>query len=202
MNAYSTDLHGCQTKELKPREARQPTDLHGWFVRDTEETAWDFIISNLSYSGCRIRTAAPLQSGERIRLSVAKRGIIESTVVWRRGEAAGLAFAVKRAAPAQWPRKALRYETRLSVLVRQRGRTSQRMEALNISQVGCCLEFVSPPRAGELLWVQLRGLVPLAAEVRWVEGHQVGVAFAHAIQSIVFQLLIDQWKAAGALRAN
>lgn len=203
MSAYSTDFYGCDTRELKAREARQPADLHGWFARDNDETAWDFIIINLSYSGCRIRTAAPLQIGEHVRLSVARRGIIESTVVWRRGEEAGLAFAVKpSAAPAHWPRKAMRYKTRLSVLVRQRGRTSQRMEALDISQVGCCLEFVSPPRDGDLLWVQLRGLQPLAAEVRWIEGHQVGVAFAHPIQSIVFQLLIDQWKAAGSLRAS
>jgi hypothetical protein len=196
MSAYSTDFYGCDTREMKPREERRPAHLHGWFVRNDDETAWDFIISNLSYGGCRIRTAAPLRIGEYIRLSVARRGIIESNVVWRNGEEAGLAFAVEPAAKAHWPRKALRYKARLSVLVRRRGRASQRMDALDISQVGCRLEFVSPPREGDILWVQLRGLQPLAAEVRWVEGKDAGVAFAQPISPAVFQLLIDLWKLA------
>jgi hypothetical protein len=187
---------------MKPREERRPASFHGWFARKTDETAWDFIITNLSYGGCRIKTAAPLQQGEHLLLSVARRGIIESTVVWRRGEDAGIAFAVEPAVPAYWPRKAVRYKSRLSVLVRRQGRASQRMEASDISQIGCCLEFVSPPREGDLVWVQLCGLQPLASEVRWVEGRQVGVSFAHPIQSLVFQLLIDKWRAMGALSAS
>jgi hypothetical protein len=187
---------------MKPREERRPASFHGWFAREADEAAWDFLITNLSYSGCRIKTAAPLKQGERLRLSVARRGIIESTVVWRRGEDAGLAFAVEPRAPAYWPRKAVRYQSRLSVLVRRQGRASQRMEASDISQIGCCLEFVSPPREGETVWVQLCGLQPLPSEVRWVEGGKVGVSFAHPIQSIIFQLLIDQWKATGALSAS
>jgi hypothetical protein len=42
-------------------------------------------------------------------------------------------------------------------------------------------------------------LQPLTAEVRWVEGFVVGVAFTQPINSVVFQLLIDQWKAIGAI---
>jgi hypothetical protein len=184
---------------MRPRPERRPTQFHGWFARNKDETAWDFIISNLSYGGCRIRTAAPLEEGEHIRLSVTGRGIIESTVIWRRGEEAGLAFKVEPAAKAHWPRKAARYKSRASVVVRRQGRASQRIDALDISQVGCRLEFVSPPREGDLLWVQLRGLQPLTAEVRWVEGFVVGVAFTQPINSVVFQLLIDQWKAIGAI---
>lgn len=76
------------------------------------------------------------------------------------------------------------------------------MEASDISQVGCCLDFVSAPREGDLVWVQLTGLQPLASEVRWLEGCRVGVSFAHPIQAIIFQVLIDQFKETGALSAS
>lgn len=85
---------------MKPREERRPASFHGWFARDTYEAAWDFVITNLSYSGCRIKTAVPVKVGERLRLCVAGRGIIESTVVWLRGKDVELAFAVEPSAPA------------------------------------------------------------------------------------------------------
>jgi hypothetical protein len=194
VNAFASDFHGCDTRPVTPREERRPADLHGWFVRTSDEIVWDFIITNLSYGGCRIRTAAPLAVKESIRLSVARRGVIESTVAWRRDDEAGLTFAVAPRVIPRWPRKVTRYKSRLSVLVRKQGQSSQRIDAIDISQVGCCLEFVTPPREGDLLWVQLQGLAPIASQVRWVKDRHAGVAFTNSINSLVFELLVAQWE--------
>ena len=192
MNAHCGQLHAAAAA-VTQREERRPSDLRGWFTRNGEDSSWDFLILNLSYGGCQLRTGAQLHVGEQLSLSVMRRGVIEATVKWRNGDRYGLAFIVQKPSKPHWPRKAERHKAELNVLVRHPGRRSQHIDATDVSPHGCCLSFVDAPREGALLWVQLPCLEPIEATVRWVDGHRAGVSFGKPIHAAVFDLLLEAW---------
>jgi len=178
-----------------PREDRKDVTLRGWFVRPLDQSVWDFCITNLSYSGCRIETAAPLHRGEHVRLGVQKLGNIAATVCWRRGGFIGLAFSEAQPKPQHWPRKSERHKFESVVLVRRPGRRSQMIDARDIARHGCRLSFTDAPQVGESLWVRLPGLEPIEAEVRWVRDFECGVAFTAPIHPAVFALVLSRTEA-------
>jgi hypothetical protein len=169
---------------------RKPADLAGWLIRSGQDTH-DFSIINLSYSGCRIRTQAPLQAAEAIRLCVRGRGSIEATVRWADERGFGLEFASLEAEPA-CKRQGERTSICVPVVIRRQGRTKQWMDASDLSAHGCCVEVVDAPRVGDTLWVQLPGVEPIEAEARWVEGARLGLAFKRPIHPAVFDLLVSR----------
>lgn len=194
MTALTSQTQAAAAACPAQREERRPTNLRGWFTRTCDQTLWDFVITNLSYGGCQLRTGANVTVGEKLSLSVIRRGVIEATVKWRAGDQVGLAFDVKQPSRPQWPRKAERHKAVIQVLVRRQGRRSQHIEATDISPLGCCLDFVDAPREGDRLWVQLPCLESIETDVRWVDGHRAGVAFAKPIHSAVFELMLEAWR--------
>jgi hypothetical protein len=192
MNAHHGQLHTIEPA-LQQREERRPSDLRGWFTRTDDGSGCDFVIINLSYGGCQLRTGAQLQVGEQVSLSVVRRGFIEAEVKWRCGELYGLAFAMVQPAKSHSPREVERHKATINVLVRRQGRTSQQIEATDVSRLGCCLDFVDAPRQGDRLWVQLPCLEPIETDVRWVDGFKAGVAFTKPIHPAVFDLLLEAW---------
>jgi hypothetical protein len=194
MNVYSGQLEPVRQANQRLEE-RRVASLRGWFTRLHDQSIWDFLIINLSYSGCQLRTGAQLRVGEKLSLYVMRRGIVEGTVKWCRGDSFGVAFHVERPSKPHWPRKAERHKAAINVLVRRLGRTSQQIDATNVSRLGCCLQFVDAPREGDRLWVQLPCLEPIQTTVRWVENYKAGVSFEKAIHPAVFDLLLEVWQA-------
>jgi hypothetical protein len=192
MNAPTTPVRS----DLRPhrsRDERRQVALKGWMVRSSDNSIWDFILTDLSYGGCRLETAAPLRRGEEVKLSVANRGTIESVVRWRREQAVGLSFTAATE-EGQQPRQVERLKTDLEVVVRRQGRRSQPLDARDVSPLGCCLVFVDVPRVDDRIWIQLPGLEAIEAKVRWVEGHCAGVMFEKPIHAAVFDLLLERWQ--------
>jgi len=50
----------------------------------------------------------------------------------------------------------------------------------DISAGGMMARFATPPSVGDELVIEMRGLSPVAATVRWVRGHKAGLQFATA----------------------
>ncbi|WP_300973652.1 PilZ domain-containing protein [Sphingomonas sp. LHG3406-1] len=176
-----------------PREERRPTALSGWLARPTAERSWDFILTNLSYGGCRLRTDAPLVRGDEVNLTVHRRGAIPAVVRWRNGHGVGLSFVVEAPPRTEVPRQAKRRPLAMAVIVRRAGRRSQSLDASDISPRGCCLAFVDPPRPDDWIWVALPGLEPMEGRIRWVEDYRAGVEFVKPIHDAVFDLLLLRW---------
>jgi len=57
---------------------------------------------DLSYEGCGVETTAPLAAGDRIKLSVLRRGGIDAEVRWVRDCKAGLVFAQPEGEPKKF----------------------------------------------------------------------------------------------------
>jgi hypothetical protein len=196
MSALPSSEEFRATRELRPREERKPSDLHGWLTRAHDESPWDFSVVDMSYGGCRIRSGAALRRGETVRLAVARKGLIEACVRWRRGESIGLSFMVEQPRPALWPRKAERFRFDCPVMVRRQGRRSQLIDAQDISTHGCCLRFTDAPQSGETMWVRLPGVESIEAETRWTRGFSSGVNFKTQIHPAVFDLILSRLEAA------
>lgn len=184
---------GPDLRPRKTRDERRAVALRGWMVLASDNSIWDFTLTDLSYGGCRLETAAPLRRGDEVKLSVANRGKIEAVVRWRRERAVGLSF-IQVAEEGQTPRQVERLKADLEVIVRRQGRRGQQLDARDISPLGCCLVFVDVPRVDDRIWIQLPGLEAIEARVRWVEGHCAGVMFEKPIHAAVFDLLLERWR--------
>lgn len=192
MNAYSHHVGFDLPHRQASREERRQADLCGWFKRVADESFWDFRITNLSYGGCRLETDAPLVRGETIKLCVQRRGNIDGTVCWRRGQAFGLSFKVEKPKPVMWPRKAPRHSFDAVVMVRRAGCRSQVIDAKDVSLHGCCLQLADVPKVDEVMWVKLPRLEALESTVCWVKGFDCGLKFKTAIYPAVFELLLER----------
>jgi hypothetical protein len=60
----------------------------------------------------------------------------------------------------------------------------------DLATVGCKVEFVERPKAGELLWIKFDGIEAIEATVRWVDGHIGGLRFIRPFYPSVFDLLL------------
>lgn len=176
-----------------PREERRPVALSGWLVRAGSDQAYDFLIDDLSYGGCRLRSTAKLARGEKVQLNVLRRGTIPATVQWHNGEGIGLSFASEPPEKSQKPRKGERVPIKTELVVRHAGRRPRVLDVSDLSRFGCCLFFDDLPRKDEWLWVALPGLAPVEARIRWVEERRAGVEFVHPIHEAVFDLLLLRW---------
>ncbi|URD61394.1 PilZ domain-containing protein [Sphingomonas sp. KRR8] len=190
MNAFST-VEPPRENALRPRDPREPSALTGWVAADGSPRLHDFTMVNLSYSGCRIRTEAPLRRGEAVKLVVQQRGAIHARVHWHSGRDFGLSFDASQPAAPLTERKAPRTQINLPVLARRSGRSAQSLEALDVSPLGCRLCFVDVPRVGDLLWIKLPGVTAVESEVRWVRDHQAGMYFKTPIHPAVFGLVLS-----------
>jgi hypothetical protein len=175
------------------REERRPAALAGWLVRRGSDEAHDFLITDLSYRGCRLETAASLAHGDEVKLTVLRRGVIPARVQWHNGHGVGLAFSSEEPIPQKKPRKVERLPLRAELAVRRTGRRSQVLDVSDLSRHGCCLSFNDPPQKGDWIWVSLPGLAPIQARVRWTDARRAGVEFVHPIYDAVFELLLLRW---------
>ena len=174
------------------RPERRAVALNGHALL-TDGTAIEAALLDLSYEGCKVRTSAPLNPGDRIRLSVFRLGLIEAEVRWYQDGEAGLVFA-KADAPSQahWPRRSERIAVTATVTLRKPGKHNFQANVVDVSPEGCKVEFIDRPDVGDCVWIKFGSFENLEAEVCWVAGSVMGLNFAKPFHPAVFELLMER----------
>ena len=152
--------------------------------------AYEVTVTDLSYEGCGIESAAPLEPGQGIKLSVLRRGAVDAEVRWVKDGKAGLGFPVKADTPHPTPRRAERVSVAAEVSLRRMGKGGYQCRLFDLSPEGCKAEMIERPHVGERAVIRLPGIEPLEAEVRWVEGPNAGLRFERSFHPAVFEMLL------------
>ena len=174
------------------RRERRPTSMTGFAMLEGNESH-EILVLDLSYEGCGIQTPVELRPGQKLKLSVLRRGAIDAEVRWCSGGKAGLVFA-EEAAPAEEHRARIAERVTLTAEVRMRrlGKANYRVAVLDASPQGCRVELVEQPSTGEHVLVKFDGLEVLGSEVCWVEQRCAGLRFEKPIHPAVFELMIKR----------
>lgn len=178
------------------RSERRAVTMRGYVIL-SDGTHHQIQLLDLSYEGCRVQVDANLLVGDRVKLSVLRRGGIDAEVRWVRDGKAGLVFVNRPEAETKKfaERKSERITTAAEVTMRRLGRTSYRLAVGDLSPFGCKLELVERPAAGERVLIKFEGLEVLDAEVCWVDGYTAGLRFERSMHPAVFELLVERLKA-------
>ena len=177
---------------IPERQERRAVRLQAFIVRANHTTS-EVELLDLSYEGCGIATSVDLNPGERIKVSVMQRGVIDAQVRWCRSGKAGLVFTSHRfEANDKRPRVSSRFAITADVSLRRRGMANYGVLVVDLSPEGCKVELVERPRGGERMTIKFEGLEGMDAEVCWVDGFQAGLRFERAIHPAVFELLITR----------
>ena len=156
----------------------------------------DIRLLDLSYEGCRIECSVELRVGDRLKLAVQGRGVIEAEVRRYCDGKAGVVFKPRAPSQDPWPRRAARVSVSADVTLRRFGKTAYPISVFDISPYGCRVEFIDQPAIDEHVWIRLPGLEPLEAEVCWVERPHAGLSFVNDIHPAVFDLLLARLRPA------
>jgi hypothetical protein len=89
-------------------------------------------------------------------------------------------------------RKAERVVVNAEVALRRSGQLNYRVQAYDVSPLGCKLEFVERPELAERVWVKFEGLDAIEGHICWIDGFVVGVEFERPIYQPVFDALIPR----------
>jgi hypothetical protein len=78
-------------KPIRFREAeRRPVAMGGYVHAPGLDV--DVAVSDLSYDGCRLLCAEPVQQGLSVELLIRRKGKAKAQIVWSQGKHAGLTF--------------------------------------------------------------------------------------------------------------
>jgi len=177
------------------RRERRPVSLSAFVVREGGSTI-EALILDLSYDGCGIETPAQFRPDEAVKLSVLRRGAIESRVRWCRSGRAGLIFEPEQPNEKKhWPRRSERIATSAEVSLRRLGQSGRRVRVTDLSPEGCKVRLPHQPRVGEHLLIKFEGLELLESEVCWAEGFDAGLRFERPFHPAVFALVAERLKA-------
>ena len=83
----------AKMKTFVRRPERHAVSLRGWALGKSRDS--DVEISDVSYDGCKIRSADKFKTGEIVELRIIKRGAIEAEVRWSANGRAGVYFVGK-----------------------------------------------------------------------------------------------------------
>jgi len=177
------------------RRERRLVSLSAFVVREDGSTI-EALILDLSYDGCGIETPAQFRPDEAVKLSVLRRGAIESRVRWCRNGRAGLIFEPEQPSEKKhWPRRSERIATSAEVSLRRLGQSGRRVRVTDLSPEGCKVRLPHQARVGEHLLIKFEGLELLESEVCWAEGFDAGLRFERPFHPAVFALVAERLKA-------
>lgn len=71
----------------------------------------------------------------------------------------------------------------------------RKVQLVNISAGGCCVETTLEPACGTAIVVTIPGLAPIGCEVRWSERGAIGLQFSTPLHHTVVDLVKDRAKA-------
>ena len=89
-------------------------------------------------------------------------------------------------------RRSTRRSINAEVHLRRSGAVSYLVQAYNLSEHGCKVEFVERPRLLETVWVKFGGIEALRSSVRWTKDFEAGVEFSQPLDSRVLEHLLRQ----------
>jgi hypothetical protein len=174
------------------RSERRAVRMRGYCVLEGGATHEIFVL-DLSYEGCGIEISVPLEAGQPLKLSVLRRGAIDSVVRWYRDGKAGLAFVpVEPDAATHSPRQSERIALAAEVCLRRIGKSTFRVTMTDVSPEGCKVQLVERPAKDERVLVKFEGLEVLEANVCWVDGFTAGLSFEKPMHPAVFELLVER----------
>lgn len=152
----------------------------------------DVRLLNLTYEGCSIACPVELSPGDRLKLSVHGRGVIEAEVRHCAQGEAGLVFTPDAGTKEPWPRRGTRVRVGAAVSLRRSGKIAYHVTVLDVSSYGCKVEFVDRPGIDEHVWLRFPGLDPVEGQVCWIEPPYAGISFVNLIHPAVFDLLLTR----------
>ena len=192
MDASGSSAFSDPTPVPVDRSERRAVRMRGFCVVEDGETHEIYVL-DLSYEGCGIETPVPLEPGQAIKLSVLRRGAIDSVVRWYRDGKAGLSFVPPTAEEKEHaPRRSDRVSLAADVTLRRIGKSSFSVTVNDVSPEGCRVQLVERPSEGERVLVKFEGLEVLEAAVCWVEGFTAGLSFDKPMHPAVFDLLVER----------
>lgn len=187
-NSAAMEFHSAPIERRERRSVSLPA-----FLVHEDGSSSQALILDLSYDGCGIETPVPLRPEQAVKLSVLRRGAIESRVRWYRDGKAGLFFVPELPTEKKhWPRRSDRIATSADVSLRRVGQSSRRVRVTDLSPEGCKIRLPHQPRIEDHLLVKFDGLEALEAEVCWAEGFDAGLRFERAIHPAVFALVVER----------
>lgn len=145
------------------------------------------VVRNLSASGMKIDAYRPMEIGQPLTVSLNDGHHLDATVIWQHGHTTGLKFD-RMASVDQLlaiPMKAVRGKAvrapRVSVghaaLLRCNKAAPVKVEIADLSQRGAKIATTAALAANQDVSLELAGLPPLAATVRWARDGTAGLAF-------------------------
>lgn len=78
------------------------------------------------------------------------------------------------------------------IQLRRSGELNFVVNAFDLSESGCKLEFVNRPRLGEIVWVKFPNLTSIQSTVRWIGKFTVGLEFINPISPYVLESLMKE----------
>ena len=150
----------------------------------------DVRLLELTYEGCSIACSVGLRIGDKLKLSVHGRGVIEAEVRRYSNGVAGLMFSPEPEERSPWPRRGTRVRVAAAVSLRRSGKIAYHVTVLDVSSFGCKVEFVDRPAMDEHVWMRFPGIEPVEGQVCWIEEPYAGVSFVNVIHPAVFDLLL------------
>ena len=92
--------------------------------------------------------------------------------------------------PPHVSRKTARTPIAAEVHLRRSGEISYTVNAYDMSEHGCKVEFVERPWLGETVWVKFDGIEALRSTVRWTGDFAAGLEFERPIDARVLETLM------------
>jgi hypothetical protein len=82
---------GRSRQGIRFRESdRRAVNFRGFALGEGVDA--DVVLSNLSYCGCGLVSAQPLERGKQIELRIVRKGTVSAEVRWSEGHEAGVRF--------------------------------------------------------------------------------------------------------------
>jgi len=178
--------------DAHPADARRNARLVTVFKIARIETAAGgalCVVRNLSATGSKIETAAPLAADDRIIVEFSSDFVRAATVIWSAAGFAGLQFdrpvdvadiLTGGSAATDGPAaRAPRFDLALpaQVAAGDGGSVHATLENISIAGAALTLAAAADVEAGDLIRVAVDGLGEMGGEIRWKRGAAIGVRF-------------------------
>lgn len=153
------------------------------------------VMRNVSSDGASFSGLEGLQEGEWITYFVGTSGPVDAVVRWTKDDKFGVQNVVEvenlAGSGSNFPYRSVRIPFVAEIRLYSCGwRTSATL--YNFSQGGACVASSAHLARGELVTLELAGLVIEAAETKWIKGRQAGVKFAKSLDRQTMQMTLDQ----------
>lgn len=172
-------------------EPRYRTTRRIRIIADGQES--NFALQNVSANGAAGVADQPLRVEQRIRLIFEGREEVTGIVRWTRDNLVGVQFAetlpshlVHGTGTSSLPERAPRYKVSRAATISGEFAPCHAV-IRNVSTLGMLIETQQPLRIGQDIEICCGKMMPISAQVRWVNGGQAGLLLALPIALDTFE---------------